>query len=227
MIWRPSFIFCSALLSFTAILYSVAAVSGIRELTSTKSSTQSVQSAQVASAAPPTGSTLKDYSHRHSFGLGYGQTYIRGGFDQLGKDGMSPDLYYSYRISPLFDFVANFHRATFQSGKANEQEVTLAGLTLGPKHQFYQFDSFSAFVMGGLGFYQPTTSQKQNGEVIESDGHTVLGLHLGTGVQLNLNENYAASFIGHYHDPFDVELDNGGKLSGSYLKIIILGSYIF
>jgi hypothetical protein len=167
---------------------------------------------------------INNYKHRHGLGLGLGQTFLRRGLAANGDDGLTPDLYYSYGISSRFDFLTNFHSNTLARGSS---EVKILGLNCGAKYRFYQFDSFSAFTFGGPGFYRPRVTRMTADGPTTSEGKWVMGFHAGTGIQLDLNHRYTVAFLGHYHDPFDVEQDNGDPVTGAYFKMLIVGSYYF
>lgn len=162
--------------------------------------------------------------HSHSIGIGIGQTFLRSDFAEHGTDKITPDFYYTYSASYSFDFVSNFHWSKHDyKGKT----VTVKGLALSIKGKGYQFDAFSPFVLGGLGFYLPEAKRNINGTMVKTREQLVLGLNFGVGVELKLNSTATIGVIAHYHDPFDVKQEIGAKLEGSYMKLLILGFYTF
>lgn len=162
--------------------------------------------------------------HAHSIGLGIGQTFLRSDFAEHGTDKITPDFYYTYSASYSFDFVSNFH---WSKHNYKGKDVTIKGLALSIKGKGYQFDAFSPFVLGGLGFYLPEATRNINGVMTKTREQLVLGVNFGFGVELKLNNIATIGVIAHYHDPFDVKQEIGAELEGSYMKLLILGFYTF
>lgn len=162
--------------------------------------------------------------HKHSLGIGLGQTFLRSDFHDNGTDKITPDLYYNYSASYSFDFLANFHWSDHSYLK---REVSVKGLALAIKGKGFQFDAFSPFVLGGFGFYLPSAKREVNGVLQKTREQLVFGMNLGAGVELRLNDEFTVGVIAHYHDPFDVRQDNALALEGSYMKLLILGMYTF
>jgi opacity protein-like surface antigen len=162
--------------------------------------------------------------HKHSLGIGIGQTFLRSDFSSNGNDKITPDLYYTYSASYSFDFVANAHYSTHTY---QDRKVKIEGLALSIKGKGYQFDAFSPFVLGGFGFYLPSATRANNGVLQDTRTQLVFGMNLGVGVELRLNDEVSVGVIAHYHDPFSVRQDVGPSLDGSYMKLLILASYTF
>lgn len=162
--------------------------------------------------------------HKHSVGLGLGQTFLRSDFHDQGTDKITPDLYYNYSASYSFDFLANLH---WSKHSYLNQDVTIKGLALAIKAKVWQFDAFSPFFLGGFGFYMPQAHRIQNGVRTETREQLMFGMNLGAGVELRLNNEFSVGVIAHYHDPFDVRQDNAPDLEGSYMKLLVMGMYTF
>ncbi|MFA6236772.1 MAG: hypothetical protein WC635_05540 [Bacteriovorax sp.] len=162
--------------------------------------------------------------HKHSVGLGVGQTFLRSDLGANGNDKITPDIYYSYSASYSFDFVANLH---YSKHEYLNRDATIRGLALAIKGKGFQFDAFSPFVLGGFGFYIPAATRIINGVPTETRSQLVFGVNLGAGVELRLNDEATVGVIAHYHDPFDVRQDVGPELEGSYMKLLIIASYTF
>jgi opacity protein-like surface antigen len=162
--------------------------------------------------------------HKHSVGIGIGQTFLRSDFHEHGNDKITPDLYYSYSASYSFDFVANAH---WSKHHYQNRDVTIKGLALSIKGKGFQFDAFSPFVLGGFGFYEPQATRNINGVLTKTREQLVFGMNLGVGVELRLNDEYSVGVIAQYHDPFTVRQDNQSDLDGSYMKLLIFGMYTF
>ena len=141
-----------------------------------------------------------------------------------GNDKITPDIYYTYSASYSFDFVANAHYSTHTF---LNREATIKGLALAVKGKGFQFDAFSPFVLGGLGFYLPSVKRPQGNDIVETRKQLVFGVNVGAGAELRLNSDVVVGVIAHYHDPFDVRQEVGAKLECSYMKLLILASYTF
>jgi len=162
--------------------------------------------------------------HKHSLGIGIGQTFLRSDLGDNGNDKITEDLYYNYSASYSFDFVANAH---YSKHKYLNRESTIEGLALAIKGKGFQIDSFSPFALGGLGFYLPGASRLKNDVPTETRRQLVFGVNAGVGAELRLNNEVMISVLAHYHDPFDVRQDVGPVLEGSYMKLLIIGFYTF
>ncbi len=163
--------------------------------------------------------------HRHSLGIGIGQTFVFGNFEDNGKSQITGDFLYAYSASYSFDLLANFHysKHNFQGRYAR-----LIDLSIGVKGRFFHFDSFSPFVVGGLGFYIPKLRrQEADGNLHPTKSQVVFGPHLGAGVDLRLNHHFAIGMLGQYHNPFDVKQEVGAEVEGSYFKLLLTVFYIF
>ena len=160
----------------------------------------------------------------HSLGIGIGQTFLKGKFDDYGEDKITWDLIYTYAASHSFDFIADFHS---NKHEFRQQWVRTTGLGLGIKAKIYQFDAFAPFVTGGLGFYQPKVRRFVNGVLTESETKTSFGWHLGVGAELRLNRHFSTGLLAKVHNPFDVKQEVGPEIEGSYGKLMITGMYTF
>lgn len=165
-------------------------------------------------------SSYRPRLNAHSAGLGLGQTFLRGDFQKSGEDQVTPDFYYAYTASYSFDVVGNLHYSKHREG---QRSVTIMGAAAAIKSRLYNFDSLSPFVLGGLGFYRPTTSESS----VDSEGKTVFGSNFGAGVDLRLNTQVTVGALMHYHNPFDVKNDHGANLEGSYYKLLLTLMYSF
>ena len=164
--------------------------------------------------------TRNDLVGKHSFGIGIGQTFLLSDFKKNGRDEISPDLFYSYSASYSFNLLANFHYWKYNQ---SDRSTTLSGLSFAIKSKLFLIDSFSPFVLGGLGFYLPRTKSENE----KSDSQLVFGTTLGAGAELLLNTHYKLGLLFQYHNPFDVSQDNRKDLEGSYYKLLMSFFYIF
>jgi len=157
----------------------------------------------------------------HIVTLGIGQSLLFGRYSKNGEDKITADLYYAYRSSYTWDFIANVHQSKH---KKSGRWAKIQGLALGIRGNLFHYDQFVPFVMGGLGLYRP---QIEDGGVT-SQRQTVLGWNAGAGVELQLQRHFAIGLIAHLHNPFKIKADgNRPKLKGRYAKCMMTASYIF
>ncbi|GAB4414687.1 MAG: hypothetical protein OHK0056_21680 [Bacteriovoracaceae bacterium] len=176
------------------------------------------------SSPAPSSPSPSNTVHLHSLGIGLGQTFLNGKFDDNGEDKITADLIYSYSASSSFDLMADFH---YSKHEFRGRYVRLTGLALGIKAKLYNFDSFSPFVLGGLGFYAPKVKRDVEGVLTESESKIVFGDHLGVGAELRLNRRVVMGVLAQIHNPFDVKQEIGPEVEGSYGKLLIYGLYSF
>ena len=160
----------------------------------------------------------------HSFGVGLGQTFIKGDLSDHGSDRITTDILYNYSASYSFDLAVSYHFSTHSINKTGSF-ARLHGLAVGIKGKLYQFDSFSPFLLGGLGLYAPKVRRRVNGAVVDSTSTPVFGTHFGVGGELLLNRRFSVGILGHYHNPFDRQEEFGPEIEGSYFKLLITTFY--
>lgn len=182
----------------------------VKALTSKKSAKKVAQ--ELPSASFGTG--LK----KHSFGIGVGQMFLRGGFADHGNNKMSVDLYYNYGVSYTFDLLTNIH---YNKSDKLGNSVVLQGLTTAIKFKLYQIDEFSPFIFAGLGIYYPEEKRYVDGTLQDAKSQATMGWNLGVGADLRLNDKFMIGMLFHYHDPFDVEQDIGPNIRGAYSKLLV------
>lgn len=158
--------------------------------------------------------------HKHALGVGLGQTFLMGSYEEKGDDKITGDLFYSYSASYSFDLLLNLHSSTHSY---RDKKVWLRGLTMGIKGRSYEFDAFSPFVVGGLGFYRPQISQDGK----SSDVKNTFGMNLGAGMDLRLNSIVTVGLMTQYHLPFEVKQDDMENVRGSYFKLLLTSMYLF
>lgn len=159
---------------------------------------------------------------KHALGIGLGQTFLLGNFDKKGDDKITLDFIYTYTASYSFDLLINLHSS---SHAYNGKEVDLLGLAMGIKARYFEFDAFSPYVLGGLGFYQPRVTQ--NG--VQSESKTTFGINFGAGLDLRLNDEFVVGLMGQFHNPFKVDQEDPtiSDVRGSYFKLMMTLLYQF
>ena len=160
----------------------------------------------------------------HSFGLGLGQTFLQGDFSKNGQNGITIDAYYEYNASYSFDLVVNGHYSSHEMGEKN---TTILGVAAGIKGKILNYDSFTPFFIGGLGFYNPSVTRLIDGNIVESDSKVTFGTHFGAGADLELNSNYTVGILAHFHNPFDIDQELAPEIEGFYYKMLFTLAYKF
>jgi opacity protein-like surface antigen len=166
----------------------------------------------------------ENISKKHGVSIGYGQSFLFGDFSDLGDEALKFDLYYQYQASYTFQLLVNFHSNEFEKGN---QEIEVTSFNASIKAKLYDLDSFAPYLLGGLGLYMPKAKRSSGSQVVLTDSETVFGLNLGAGMDLKLNESFTAGFLAHYHFPSAVESTGQTDLDGSYMKLMLLGTYYF
>ncbi len=161
---------------------------------------------------------------KHQIGVGVGQTFLYGKFDNSGSDDITLDFFYDYAASYSFDLLINAH---ISNHTLNGEEVDLASLNMNIKSKLFNFDQFSPYAAGGLGFYYPTMERRSDGKSESSDGKFVFGWQAGVGAELDLNEKYNIGVLLMYFNPFKVKQDDQAAVNGSYMKLLITSMYTF
>ncbi len=159
--------------------------------------------------------------HKHALGFGLGQTFLVGDFQNKGDDKITTDLLYSYTASYSFDLLINAHISTHEYKK---RKVWLRGYTMRIKGRSYEYDAFSPFLVGGLGFYMP---QIKNGAGETSDPKYTFGVNGGAGIDLRLNQKLVTGLLAQYHFPFEIKQDETENVRGSYLKLLLTAMCLF
>ncbi len=185
---------------------------------------ESTSSRPARSQRNPSNSEIYSNLQTHSVGLGIGQTFLKSDHGRLGDDKITWDLFYGYRASHSFDFVANFHHMKHKFGETYTQTT---GLALGLKARIFQFDNFSPYLLGGFGFYQPKHRRVVEGQQITSDSKTTFGWHIGSGAELQLNRHFSTGVLLHIHNPFKIEQADKADVEGWYYKLMLTGAYTF
>lgn len=194
----------------------------IEKLTSTdKPVVDGTSSSESSRSSTPTGAL-----HRHSVGLGFGQTFLIDDFDDNGEDKITVDGFYNYSASHSFDLLVNFH---VSKHKFRGRSVLMRGIAPGIKAKLYQFDNFSPYLLGGLGIYAPKVRRVINssGEMQDTKTKMAFGYHFGGGADLSLNSHVTVGLLFHLHNPFDVKQDIGPEVEGAYYKLMMLAFYVF
>lgn len=159
--------------------------------------------------------------HKHAIGIGLGQTFLFGNFEKKGDNKITADLLYSYTASYTFDLLINAH---ISSHEYRDRAVFLRGYSMSIKARSYEFDSFSPFLLGGLGFYMP---QIRDNEGRTSDAKYTFGFNIGGGLDLRLNSDVVTGILAQYHHPFEIKQDETETVRGSYFKLLLTAMYLF
>tara|TARA_Y100000768_G_scaffold388402_1_gene384100 strand:- start:4095 stop:4697 length:603 start_codon:yes stop_codon:yes gene_type:complete len=159
--------------------------------------------------------------NKHGLGLGLGQTFLFGNFEKRGDNAITADILYSYTASYTFDLLVNAH---FSTHEYKDRAVFLRGTAISIKGRSYEFDSFSPFLLGGLGFYMPQIRERDG---TTSEAKYTFGVNFGGGVDLRLNDTIVMGVLAQYHHPFDIKQDETDTVRGSYFKLLLTCMYLF
>ncbi len=228
--------FFIALMALVAMSFSLPSLSQEEKAFSPKIQTQDTGAVLIESA--PTAPAVeerkveKEYPRtsaprrlqRHGIGIGLGQTFLLGGYGKHGDNKITADLLYSYAASYSFDLLANAH---FSQHKDEGDKMKLMGLNAGIKARLVEFDNFSPYVVGGLGFYAPQARRSTRGKTQWSDQKLTFGVNFGAGLDLRLNDEWVVGVLGQLHTPFVVEQDDQSDVRGYYFKLMFTGMYLF
>ncbi len=161
---------------------------------------------------------------QHGVGFGLGQTFLLGKYSDHGDDKITFDLLYSYAASYSFDLLIDGHMSEHEH---KDQKFRTLALATSIKARLVEYDNFSPFVLGGLGFYAPRIYRDVDGENEWSQRKITFGLNFGGGADLRLNDNYVVGLLGQMHWPFVIRQDQGSDVKGYYFKLLITGMYLF
>lgn len=188
-----------------------------------KINTPSEQAHDEAVAADSTAPSPRGI-HTHSIGGGLGQTFLLGNYAKYGEDKITLDLFYAYAASYSFDILVDLHWSKHQD--KGEKMIT-KGVATSIKSRLFEFDNFSPFVLGGLGFYSPRAQRRTSTGKKWTDEKLTFGLNFGGGVDLRLNEHWTVGALGQMHWPFAVKQDDQSDLKGYYFKMLLTLMYTF
>jgi hypothetical protein len=161
---------------------------------------------------------------QHGLGLGIGQNFLMGKYGKYGQDKIAADILYTYAASYSFDLLVDAH---WSEQKDDKDRMKTRGLTGSIKARVFEYDNFSPFVLGGLGFYAPKAKRNVNGSQKWTSDKVTFGANFGGGIDLRLNEHYVVGLLGQVHWPFNVQQSQGPDLKGYYFKLLLTGMYLF
>jgi opacity protein-like surface antigen len=161
---------------------------------------------------------------QHSIGVGLGQTFLLGDLSNYGENKITLDLLYSYAASYSFDVVVNAHMSEHED---KNERTKLMSLNTSIKSRLFEFDNFSPYVLGGLGFYAPRVKRNLDGESKWSEQKLAFGFNVGGGVDLRLNEEWTVGTLAQLHWPFNTRQDDQPDVKGYYFKLLLTLAYSF
>jgi opacity protein-like surface antigen len=161
---------------------------------------------------------------QHSFGVGLGQTFLLGDLSKYGENKITMDLIYAYAASYSFDVVVNAHMSEHED---NNERTKLMALNSSIKSRMFEFDNFSPYILGGLGFYAPRVKRNLDGGSKWSEQKLAFGMNVGGGVDLRLNDEWTVGTLAQLHWPFSTRQDNQPDVKGYYFKLLLTLAYSF
>ena len=175
----------------------------------------------------------------HNIALDLGQVFLMGDLANYANS-IGTQLHYTYGVSELFAFDSSLGYSEHSNG-----QLSMASLLTGLRTNLSWFDKVVPYAILGLGFYRPGYSipsgaQLGTGTPVANgttDGATnsvssiLFGIHLGTGVDLELSRNvfFGASLIVHNMFGTTQVLPNGipFNLGGTYTSFFVHTGFTF
>lgn len=117
----------------------------------------------------------------HNISLSVGQVFLMGDLGSNYSDNLGWRVNYTYGVSDIFGFHSSFGYSNHSDGAYS---MTL--LTSGLRMNLAWFDKIVPNLDFGLGFYKPSIALGSQSD--ESISPVLFGLHLGPGVDLQLND---------------------------------------
>lgn len=161
---------------------------------------------------------------QHGLGLGLGQNFLLGNYGKYGQDKITADILYTYAASYSFDLLVDAH---WSEQKDDKDRMKTRGLSGSIKGRLVEYDNFSPYFLGGLGFYSPRAKRNVGGTHKWTSEKITFGANVGGGIDLRLNDHYVVGLMGQLHWPFKVEQSQGADLKGYYFKLLLTGMYLF
>lgn len=174
--------------------------------------------------APSSSAPASRKVQQHSFGVGLGQTFLLGDLSNYGENKITLDFLYSYAASYSFDVVVNAHMSEHED---KNEKTKLMSLNTSIKSRLFEFDNFSPYVLGGLGFYAPRVKRNLGGELKWSEQKLAFGFNVGGGVDLRLNDEWTVGTLAQLHWPFNTRQDDQPDVKGYYFKLLLTLAYSF
>jgi opacity protein-like surface antigen len=171
-------------------------------------------------ASAPTGRSL----HAQSFMLGLGQTFLMGNYSKHGEDKIAMDLFYTYAASYSFDLMVNAHWSKHED---KNEFMEVKALAASVRARLWEYDNFSPYVLGGLGFYIPEARRGSGAGTQETDSKITFGMNFGAGAELRLNSIWSVGALFQMHWPFRSKQDDQSDLRGYYSKLLLTIGYSF
>jgi hypothetical protein len=204
----------SSFSSSSAPSYQQASVQTVRM---TRSSRETQNSASISSSRGP----LSPGSH--NLALGVGQIFLMADVADIEfENAIGADLHYTYGVSDLFSFEANFGYSSHSSGG-----LTMWRIAPGVRTNLVYFDQLIPFASLGLGFYNPSATLA-NGSTLSG---LLFGVQLGAGVELLLSDRFFFGSRLTFHNMFESsKKDSGGtarSLGGSFLAFLVHAGITF
>jgi hypothetical protein len=146
------------------------------------------------------------------------------------SDSLGAQVHYTYGVSDLFAFDSSFGYSQHSDGK-----LSMATLLTGVRLNLSWYDKIIPYGVVGLGFYRPsfqdntvtpsTSTVNNTGADAATVSAVLFGVHLGPGIDLELNKNlfFGASLTLHKMFGTDKQFANGTPISfsGGYTSFFV------
>jgi len=158
----------------------------------------------------------------HNLAIGIGQIFLMGDLSKNYDNAIGYELNYTYGVSDLFDFEANFGYSS-HSSSAFSMWHTGAGV----RTNLVYFDQLVPFFTAGLGFFDPSYTLPAGATV----SGLVFGMQLGAGVELLLSKQVFFGTRLTFNDAFSsTKKGSDGvnhDIGGSFVSFLLHIGYTF
>lgn len=161
----------------------------------------------------------------NNLALDVGQVFLMGNLTNY-NDSLGTQLHYTYGVSDLFGFDSSLGYSEHSNGK-----YSMMTLLTGVRMNLSWYDKIIPYLVFGLGFYRP--NYKDPTPALDGPGvpgmsslsSVVFGVHVGPGIDLELNKNLFFGAALTYHNMFGstTTLANGSQiyLGGAYTSFFL------
>jgi len=162
----------------------------------------------------------------HNASLDLGQTFLMGDLGAKYSDNIGFQGHYVYGVSELFAFDSSLGYSSHSDGK-----YSLLTMLTGLRTNLTFYDRVIPHLVMGLGFYKPSVEIiTEDGKDVTSLSPVLFGLHLGPGVDLQINRTVFFGTSLTFHNMFgDRRMTARGPidLGGTYTTFFVRSGVTF
>ena len=157
----------------------------------------------------------------NNIAIDLGQVFLMGDLNQY-SDSLGTQVHYTYGVSDLFGFDSSLGYSQHSDGK-----LSMLSALAGMRMNLSWYDKIIPYATFGMGFYRPSYQDPSIPTGLpSSDLSAVLfGVHLGPGIDLELNKNFFFGTALTFHNMFGTSkaMSNGSLMSigGTYTTFLV------